>query len=473
MSSLSSGVQVSRDLKELLTDLKEGRRENVLALKIRIQGSEMVLVEQKEGPTSPGARFGPIESMVAEDQAAYFLIRRDDGKWRFVTWIPEPVSFGGAPGGGGPTGRLSVREKMLYASSQSNLKFTLGFGCVAETVHLTSMNDIKPRFRSATKELFNPREVMSAFELNKVAALQMEDKARAERLDRFNQSAPSPGLNTGSKTSHNNSNITDHAPARKESPAAVSGGFHTVQLPFTEAAQSALEDFFNPAVLSDNIIELEITDDKANVDINHQENCLDIGHLFTVSTQLPRFYAVRFPDGPFVGETILVYLCPEKSPPKWRMVYSTALAGLLEECKKCEFSFGYKVSLFDPKECTFASLADKIRTEVAQSLTSTRPIHDIVNYDNSPSTESPRDNAIDRVGRYNYSRPTSSTGSNNSAQRSSPSMASHPVYGLMVDAMAQHHNQKSNRKGSIGHLPTSTAFGPKKKIVIPPPGAYC
>ncbi|KAJ1918273.1 Twinfilin-1 [Tieghemiomyces parasiticus] len=442
MSSLGSGVQASAKLKALLNDLKEGGQPSVLVVKVAIEGSQLELVETKDGTVDAGARYSPIEDLVTEDRPAYFLIRRADsassptggsqttandenrtaGRWCFVTWVPES--------------KVGVRERMLYASSQSALKFAFGFGNIIDTVHLTAMNDIKPRFRAATKEEFSPREVMSKFELNKLEAIQMENKARSERLSKFNRSC------------------SDHTSPMKATPAAVSGGFHTVRLPLTSAAKSAVEDFF-ATTQKDNVLELKITDDKTSVDLAESNRYDDIGSKFPVTTKEPRFYVVRFPDGAFVGETIVVYLCPENSPPKWRMVYSTALSGFLEECKASGFAFDYKVDLFNSKECTFTSLADKIRTKSVQSLARAKSVQDIVNYANTSARDS---DAADRVGRYISTRPSPSA----------TSMASHPVYSLMADAMVQHNQRVSSGNGSSG--PGSMTA--KKKIVIPPPGAY-
>ncbi|KAJ1967511.1 Twinfilin-1 [Dispira parvispora] len=420
MSSLNSGVKVSSTLQRLFNDLKDGREDSVLVLKIEVKDGELVLAEKKNGPLTAGVRYSPIEDMVSELHPAYFMIRREPQKWCLVSWVPEG-------------GRVSVRDKMIYASSQSCLKFAFGFGQFVDTVHLSTMNDIRPRFHKAPKEVFSPREVMSNQELMKLEAIQMEQKARTERLDRLNEPR------------------ADHA-TQKQTSAALSGGFHTVQLPFTDQAADAISTFFGGNT-GPNVIELKITEDKTSVDLAATQEESDVGNSFPVTTHEPRFYAIRFPDGPFVHETILVYLCPDNSPPKWRMVYSTALGGVLDECKQRGFNFGYKLSVFHPKDCTFPQLIEKIRNKSAHSLSRTRSVHDIINYTNN---QNDNEDPTTRVGRYIYTRPSPT---------SSPSQ-SHPVYGLMASAVANRSTSIASPGGN------SSPLGVRKKIVIPPPGAY-
>ncbi|KAJ1975690.1 Twinfilin-1 [Dimargaris xerosporica] len=440
---MSCQLPVSAALQERLASIRGKQESSANVLKIVIEGGQFTLAASKEGPVDSGPRYSILESLVDEAKPAYFLIQRDAGKWCFITWVPDG-------------GRVSVRDRMLYASSQSALKFAVGFGCIADTVHLTSMDDICPRFRTGSARTPptakasppSPRQAMSRQELDKLEALQMEDRARTERLTRLNSSAT----------------CSDHGSPNKATPAAVSGGFHTVTLPFTTAASDAVKSFHSRPSASPgsheasskaNILELKITADKSKVDLADTHRRDDIGATFPVTTNEPRFYAIQFPDGPYAKETILVYLCPDQSPPKWRMVYSTAFASVVEEFGRLECTLDYKISLFSPTECTFDKLAEKIRSQSAQKLSRTRSLHDIINYHNNHSPAAT--DAAARVGRYTYKR------------NPNEAMASHPVYGLMATAFTE---RKLSGGGSGSAETPSSLSGPKKKVVIPPPGAY-
>ncbi|KAJ1975371.1 Twinfilin-1 [Dimargaris verticillata] len=443
-------MKLSAELQERLVSIRDKQESSTNVLKIIIEGGQFTLAASKEGPVSSGPRYNVLESLVDEAKPAYFLIQRDAGKWCFITWVPDG-------------GKVSVRDRMLYASSQSALKFAVGFGCIADTVHLTSMDDICPRFRKGSANTpstdraspLSPRQAMSRHELDKLEALQMEDRARTERLARINS------LST----------FNDHGSTNKATPAAVSGGFHVVALPFTMAASNAVKSFLsgtpaspdnNDASSKGNILELKITADKSKVDLANTHRCDDIGAKFPVTTDEPRFYAIQFPDGPYAKETILVYLCPDQSPPKWRMVYSTAFASVVDEFGRLECTLDYKISLFSPTECTFGKLAEKIRSQSAQKLSRSRSLHDIINYHNNHSPAAT--DAAARVGRYTYKR------------NPNEAMASHPVYGLMATAFSERSlngGSSGPSPGSPGSASTSSSLsGPKKKVVIPPPGAY-
>ncbi|KAJ1886328.1 hypothetical protein LPJ66_009686 [Kickxella alabastrina] len=84
------------------------------------------------------------------------------------------------------------------------------------------------------------------------------------------------------------------------------------------------------------------------------------------------------------GSRVFVYSCPETSPPRLRMVYSTASAATLAQIQELGCRITHRLSLFASKECTLIAVAATIRNGQAQRVDTDKSVDLVVNY--LPST---------------------------------------------------------------------------------------
>ncbi|KAJ1735927.1 Twinfilin-1 [Coemansia biformis] len=217
----------------------------------------------------------------------------------------------------------------------------------------------------------DPRLTMSRSELDHVDMLQQEDDARSEQLTLMRsrlRSVPGPAKPVVDTANHhaNNTGI-------KETVAAASGGFHAVALPLSPDAKDALGGF--TANVGTTVVELQVEANKCVSSARSFASTED----FAPNASEPRFYVMRTP-----GSRIFVYSCPESSPPRLRMVYSTASASTLEQIQELGCKVTHRLSLFSPKECTLIAVAATIRSGQAQRVGDNKSVDAVVSY--VPST---------------------------------------------------------------------------------------
>mmetsp|Transcript_12606 Transcript_12606/g.25710 ORF Transcript_12606/g.25710 Transcript_12606/m.25710 type:complete len:219 (-) Transcript_12606:1274-1930(-) len=121
---------------------------------------ETILLTSTVPPTSTSSvQFSNLSTLMTPDTARFILYKldadfgSDDGKWLVISWIPDGVK---------------VREKMLYSSSRSHLKTTLGLTHfvekdynVSEPEELTSESYLSSLVKVST---LNSRETALAAE---------------------------------------------------------------------------------------------------------------------------------------------------------------------------------------------------------------------------------------------------------------------------------------------------------------------
>ncbi|KAJ1994426.1 Twinfilin-1 [Coemansia spiralis] len=213
----------------------------------------------------------------------------------------------------------------------------------------------------------DPRLAMSKSELEHIDILNKEDSARMEQLEqmhmRLRSHAP-PAKPAGNPDNH-------HANSRgqKQTVAAASGGFHTVTLPLSLQAKDALNEFVSNVGIT--VVELQL---EANKCVTSPQSFTSTDE-FSPNPSEPRFYVMRTP-----GSRAFVYSCPESSPPRLRMVYSTTGAPTLSQIQDLGCKITHRLSLFSPKECTLIAVAATIRNGQAQRVDSEKPVDDVVNY---------------------------------------------------------------------------------------------
>ncbi|KAJ2909158.1 Twinfilin-1, partial [Coemansia aciculifera] len=299
MSTLTSGISATPKLRQFLEETQKGQHADVSVLRIQIRGDDLVETARKTGPAN--GDLLQLEEYLGNDPA-FFLLRATGSQWYVVTWMPE--------------GKVGVSNRMVYASSHSNLKAAVGADNVANTLQFSTVDEALGRDTTPQKGVFvkkiDPRLAMSRSELEHVDLLMQEDDARNEQLEQMrsrlrNFTAPAKPEELNPDNHHANNR------GSKQTVAAASGGFHAVTLPLTQGAKTALSDFASN--VGTTVVELQVEANK----------CVECVRSYASTEQFaphltePRFYIMRTP-----GSRIFVYSCPEGSAPRLRMVYSTA-----------------------------------------------------------------------------------------------------------------------------------------------------
>ncbi|KAJ2705494.1 Twinfilin-1 [Coemansia sp. IMI 203386] len=405
MSSITSGIAATPKLAQFLNESHTGQHSQVSLLRVQIRGEDLVETARKNGPAN--GDLSQLEEYLGNDPA-FFLLRASPSSWYVITWMPE--------------GKVGVSNRMVYASSQSNLKAAVGAGNVADSLLFTtpaSPQQQKPLPGSKPAPAFqkgpppavapkpqvlstntstttitsggygnftsshtststststgvfvkkiDPRTAMSRSELEHVDMLKQEDDARNEQLDQMRlrlRKYTEPERPDVNPENH-------HANSRglKQTVAAVSGGFHTVTLPLSSDARSTLNDFVSN--VGTTVVELQV---EANKCVSHVRSYASTED-FAPNASEPRFYIMRTP-----GSRVFVYSCPETSQPRLRMVYSTAASSTVAQIQELGCKLTHRLSLFNPKECTLVAVATTIRSGQAQRVDTDKSVDSVVNY---------------------------------------------------------------------------------------------
>ncbi|KAJ2612089.1 Twinfilin-1 [Coemansia sp. RSA 1365] len=438
--SLPSGISATRELKQFLDESRAGEHAHVAVVRVQIRGDDLKETARKNGPAN--GDLTQLEEYL-DNAPAFFLLRADASSWYLATWMPEgkvgvsnrmvyassQSSLKEAVGEacvagtlqfttvdevlGGDVVKESVtttaeteiptppisdpastmvkstpREAPGVAPKPAGLQITRTFTQTQSTTvvrerhehreEVTEYRSIPPVIGAKPQMLtqkrsqggafvrkMDPRLAMSGSELEHVNMLQQEDAARSEQVARMQTRLRAPGaVEEGSAVVNHHANTA----GVKETTAAVTGGFHTVKLPLSTAAKAALSDF--AANVGITVVELEV---EANT-------CVTSPRSFTSTEEFepnaiePRFYIMRTP-----GSRIFVYSCPETSPPRLRMIYSTASAETLAQIQELGYRITHRLSLFSPRDCTLVAVAATIRSGQAQRADA-KPVDTVVNY---------------------------------------------------------------------------------------------
>jgi len=292
-----------------------------------------------------------MRNHVIETEASYFLFRLEGKRWLFLTFVPD---------------RVNIKDKMLYASAKGTLKSKLGFSNFDEDFHVTKLDDLSYSHYSNEKK---PVDSRSSDEV-------LRDKMNKEEEQ------------------------------ERESRKGKIGGYHAVSIPLSQAAKDEFEKFKQNQI---NFIELSIDNEKQGI---NAVNALSVTDQLSshISEAEPRFYVYRHQ-----GTPVFIYCCPDKSPQKLRMVYSTSKPQVATQIQQLGINLAAK-----RMEVTEAS---EITPENISAAVNPRPSYAA---NSAPVAKSPA--------------------------KASAVTAPHPIYSLM--------NQQNQD-------PTK-----KKKIVLPPSGAW-
>lgn len=332
--------------------------------------------------------YDQMQSLCSENESAFFLFRLErtnsTSKWLFVKFVP---------------GGVKVKERMIYASSEDTLKKGLGSQFFFDEVQATTKDELSYKHYAGYHLRKDDHSVgHSESERALMKARQMEDIARKEQ-----QSAGPAKPNTSTQSAQ------PQPQAQKRS-----SGYNALPLELSDQAQSALEQFLKG---SWDLVALSV--DSKGSQITLDSSCApkrkaDAGDK-DLLTQLvqnePRFYVYRFSP----SQIVFLYCCPDGSPQKLRMLYSTSKPTVIAHTSdRIGISFAKKIELNDMKSLSESTIRDELRPSSATGPSS------------NPKRAAP----------------------NSPASPKAAVSGAHPVYSLIQESK------------------------PKKKVVLPPPGAY-
>ncbi|KAJ2220549.1 Twinfilin-1, partial [Coemansia sp. RSA 485] len=119
-------------LAQFLNESHTGQHSQVSLLRVQIRGEDLVETARKNGPAN--GDLSQLEEYLGNDPA-FFLLRASPSSWYVITWMPE--------------GKVGVSNRMVYASSQSNLKAAVGAGNVADSLLFTTVDEAMARDSTA------------------------------------------------------------------------------------------------------------------------------------------------------------------------------------------------------------------------------------------------------------------------------------------------------------------------------------
>jgi len=378
----------------LADDLVSKFRGQTIAQSLRyfkciIQNERIVNVYEHRQTASLETDWGTIAGQTKEDEPAFFIVRLEGSKrWLLVSYVPETAA---------------VKAKMTFATAKNFLKEKLGEEYFVDELNTSTKEELTYSQYQASKAPVNALS-MKEIELN--AVHKQEEEARKDFATSLQQKTQGGATNSPQN-------------AKTSSPGI--GGYHSVSLPLTPKAKSEL------GKLKDGIntfVELFVTDNHESIDVVGSAKSINGGEGVAkeISGVQPRFFV--FVTNKISKQAALIYYCPDKSPQKSRMVYSTAKQGLADEVSK----LGVTIAT---RKIEISEAADVVE-ELKRNLNTTGL---------SPATNMKKGGLEEGGGGVKASNVRTTGGSE------------HEVYGLMKDNVTQK---------------TET----KKKIVIPPPGAY-
>jgi len=311
--STSSPFPVSDDILQEFKNSTEGSS-NVSFFQIQVKDEKFILVSQQCGTGDIQADFNNFCSGASNNQASFFLYRGNNRKeWTFVTFVPE----------------VPIKERMVYASAKGTLKDKLGHNNFVKELHFTTTSELT---YSSVKESERVIDTRSDFEKVHEKVLKDEDEARNEAEKQHTASSKASGI----------------------------GGYHTVSIPLSSAAITELDKIKSGSA---NWVQLMIDDSKENVVAESAKTISNADLKREIIMNEPRFYIYAKTPNNYV----FIYCCPEKSPPKLRMVYSTSKPSMIDQIVKKGFTLAKKAEITDSNEIDEALSAPAPRANFGAS----------------------------------------------------------------------------------------------------------
>jgi len=278
--SHSSGIPVSESLKQTFA---EARTENSKRfIKVCIENDEMIAVDSRPAKGDWESDLSLVSQVFEAEKACYILYRAQQDEWVIFCYVPD---------------KSKVKDKMLYASSRSNLRQQLGSNFFKDEIFGTVPND------------FNKEGYQQHVHSKKA------DAPLTEREAQKKNELESGEIYTGGSTTY------------------VHGVSFPVDSGVIQGAKDLLAGKFN-------YLQVSIDIDNEKVVCGHTGN-VSLTELITskIGSAEPRFHFFRYQhnyEGSNVTSILFIYSCPDGSqgtkpaPVRMRMLYSSSKANVAE-----------------------------------------------------------------------------------------------------------------------------------------------
>ncbi|KAL8005506.1 putative actin-depolymerizing factor domain, twinfilin, ADF-H/Gelsolin-like domain superfamily [Plasmopara halstedii] len=302
-----ANLLLSAELERAFADAQSG---NLRFVKVLINDESFEL--SAAGPATSEPRYDVaqlVASNLNAEQAAFVLFCPDTNvtalRWVLLAFVPENVS---------------VRDRMLYSSSRDSLKKQLGLNYFSGEFHATDLSEVTwESFIEARKKQAANAPLSESERLLKETALLERD-----------------------------TNV-------KSSAMGV------VPFGITQNVRDKLrllqEEKFD-------WIAMKLSEDNERVEVvKSLENVELIDVISTLDRRTPSFVAYRYRGSKVTSALLFMYVCPEDSPVRLKMIYSTCKATVLSVAiEELHIKFDYTIEIDNT-----ASAIDDIRSEVAPS----------------------------------------------------------------------------------------------------------
>ncbi|EMD38353.1 hypothetical protein CERSUDRAFT_48335 [Gelatoporia subvermispora B] len=311
--SAPTGIAVSPELTSVFSDVVDSR--DTRFLKIAIRNESLV----PDGSFSPSGSLDEdldkLADILEDDTPAYVLVRQDDppSDWLAVFYVPD---------------NAKVRDKMLYAATRNTLTKSLGSTHFTDSVFATSKSDLSAEAYAKHRQHLAAPKPMSAREQEMAAVKAAERDAGGRSYD--GSRARQTHIGTG------------------------------VEIKWPEEVQQAVEKLVSGEGSELLLLARGIDPASESLALTLQTEC-DIEALATsLPASEPSYAFFAWPQSitsPPQRMILFIYSCPETSPVKYRMLYSSGSSSVLQSAKEIVSSVGgasslasRKIETSDPKE---------------------------------------------------------------------------------------------------------------------------
>jgi twinfilin-like protein len=263
-----SGIRKSEALAETLTDLPSTLR----TLKISIQNEALEPNGQQSKCASFQQDFDALSSLVEDSEAAYLMIRQDDDKFVFVSYVPDTAK---------------VREKMLYASTRNTLSREFGTDKIASTYFATTKEELT--FAAFAKQSEDDEKPLTEKEK------ELQDVKDAEEQI--------------------------HATGAKQQIAPTGSGLKSK---ISSGAQEALAKLKTASASRAVVLRIDPKTEVLELAADKEVDLDGVASVLPKDGPAYLFYSyVHEYEGVETTSQIFLYLCPDSAPVKERMIYSS------------------------------------------------------------------------------------------------------------------------------------------------------
>eukprot|EP00013_Stygamoeba_regulata_P016239 CAMPEP_0177672828 /NCGR_PEP_ID=MMETSP0447-20121125/25573_1 /TAXON_ID=0 /ORGANISM="Stygamoeba regulata, Strain BSH-02190019" /LENGTH=410 /DNA_ID=CAMNT_0019180569 /DNA_START=45 /DNA_END=1277 /DNA_ORIENTATION=- len=381
-------------------------------LVLKINEERIDLIGEQRSTVSLRQDYGAMKQFAERHGSCYFVFRFGPSQWTLITYCPDSCV---------------AREKMLYSSTQGSLTRALdpSNGFFTDSMHASDLSELDYAHYEA-QEKSTGTSALSHHEKEHLAILASEDEERKERA------------------SLHAARLADKKEGRRSS------GYHAVAIPFADSAVRLLDQFKSAG--GGALLSLCVSENKDSIEGVSVSSAASAAALpAAMDASNPRFYFWKN-----AGNTYFIYACPSKSPVAMRMVYSTAKNTVVAVAKDHGVTASKNVEVGDVDEVNADSFKDAPRYATAASSGSGYNRFAGSGTGSNASSTPPwvrgggKPSVVGVGGAYR--RDDGGYGGDTVNARNSPKIdTAHPIYSMMSPG------------GSTG---------PKKKIVIPPRGAY-